>query len=122
LGQAGFFYGKAIKIRFLQSKNPVNPVYPVKKDILRSEILKNMLVIFSQENCSITYNNHIPQVDTWQQQLETLVMAHQIIQDETISEVILKDASETAIGEVAISKYVDELMEFRKAWFACACK
>jgi hypothetical protein len=49
LGQAGFFYGKAIKIRFLQSKNPVNPVYPVKKDILRSEILKNMLVIFSQD-------------------------------------------------------------------------
>jgi hypothetical protein len=56
LGQAGFigfFYGKAIKIRFLQSKNPINPacpetsaVYPVKKDILRSKILKNMLVIF----------------------------------------------------------------------------
>ena len=71
---------------------------------------------------TITYKNQLPQIETWRQQLETLVMAHQIVQDETCDAVILKNTNEMIIGEAEISKYMDELMEFQKVWFACACK
>lgn len=71
---------------------------------------------------TITYSKKLPELETWKYQLETLVMAHQIIQDENIEVPILKNTHETIIGEIAISKYIDELMMFQKAWFCNVCK
>ena len=71
---------------------------------------------------TITYPKKTPQIENWQLQLQTLVMAHQIVQDETINEPVLKNTDETMIGETEISKYMDELMEFQKAWFCNVCK
>lgn len=70
----------------------------------------------------ITYPKKISEIETWKYQLEALVMSHQIVQDETIEAPILKNTHEIIIGEAAISKYVDELMEFQKAWFCNVCR
>lgn len=71
---------------------------------------------------TIKYQQHSGLIETWEDQLKALVMAYQLIQDETIETPILTNESETAIGTEAISKYVEALAEYQAAWFACACK
>lgn len=70
---------------------------------------------------TIRYKNNSPMIETWEEQLEALVIAHQMIQDDTIEVLTLKNASETITGEKAISKYIDDLAIFQTAWFSCSC-
>lgn len=78
-------------------------------------------IIKIKKMLTIKYKNHTRELDTWQQELEALVMAHELIEDETVEEPILTNTSETVIGVEAISKYMKELSEFQAAWFACNC-
>ncbi|MFT5834056.1 MAG: hypothetical protein ACI97N_001687 [Cognaticolwellia sp.] len=71
---------------------------------------------------TIRYNQTTSALANWKDGLETLVMAHEFVQDSSIEQPILKTQSETVIGEIAISKYMDELAEFKKVWFHCDCK
>ena len=71
---------------------------------------------------TVKYKHRNSIVEIWKGQLEDIVMAHQFIEDESIDNSILISSKETIIGDEAISKYIDELMEFQKVWFACACK
>ena len=70
---------------------------------------------------TIRYKEHSGLVETWEDQLKAMVMSYKLIQDETIEIPILKNESETAVGEEAISTYVDDLAEYQAAWFACSC-
>lgn len=70
---------------------------------------------------TIKYKQHSGLVETWEDQLKAMVIAHKLIEDENIESPILTNESETAIGEKAITKYVDELAEYQQAWFACSC-
>lgn len=65
----------------------------------------------------IRYPHLNQNVENWKNELETLVTAHQLIEDTAIEEPILKDSSEIIKGEIAINKYIDSLSEFKKAWF-----
>ena len=71
---------------------------------------------------TVKYKHHSSLVEIWKDKLEEIVIAHQFIQDTSIDNSILVNSKETIIGDEAISKHIDELMEFQKAWFACACK
>lgn len=66
---------------------------------------------------TIKYKEENQAVDNWKLELETLVMAHELIQDETIDRPILTTKSETIIGEKNISEYVEELTKFKSAWY-----
>lgn len=66
---------------------------------------------------TIKYKEKAPAVDNWKFDLETLVMAHKFIQDETIEVPILTNNKDRIIGESEISKYISELMEFKNAWY-----
>lgn len=66
---------------------------------------------------TIRYKVQNQAVDNWRFELEALVMAHELIEDKTIEQPILTTKSETVIGESEISKYVNELAEFKSAWY-----
>lgn len=70
---------------------------------------------------TIKYKEQNNEVDNWKLNLETLVMAHEFIKDETIEKPILTNNKDRIIGENEISKYVDELMEFKNTWY-CSTK
>ncbi|MFK7948024.1 MAG: hypothetical protein AB8G11_10555 [Saprospiraceae bacterium] len=70
---------------------------------------------------TIKYKQHSGLIETWEDQLKAMVIAHQLVQDETIESPILTNESETVVGDIAISKYVDELAAYQEAWFACSC-
>jgi len=70
---------------------------------------------------TITYKEQNNEVDNWKLSLETLVMAHEFVKDETIEEPILTNNKDKVIGESQISKYIEELMEFKNAWY-CSTK
>lgn len=70
---------------------------------------------------TITYANKDNKVLDWQMQLDSLVMAYKLEEDITLTEPVLFDNQEIITGYEAIDSYVSELMEFKKAWFACSC-
>lgn len=84
-----------------------------------------MMNTYSQLNftimLTIRYKEYNSLVETWEEELKAMVIGHKLVQDETVEMPVLTNESETAIGEQAISKYVDELAEYQEAWFACSC-
>ncbi len=68
---------------------------------------------------TVKYNERNNIIDSWKSDLESLVTAHEFIEDKTIKQPILTTNSETIIGENEISKYVNELMDFQNVWY-CA--
>ena len=67
------------------------------------------------------YPERTPAVQTIEERLAELVVAHQIQTDEQLKAPVLEDGTRMLEGTQAIHHHLDELQGELKQWWYCAC-